>query len=183
MTGLAMLAEQIGVSERTLRRAVNEGTLRAVRPTPRTLEMSLAERDYARRKWSLLSTLRATLRTEPNVRLASLFGSIAADRDTAESDVDVLVDLSDDSLDRVIDLTLKLEEALGKTVDLVRLAEAESEPLLLARALESGRVLVVRDRRWPSLCRRVPGLLRFGLAEKDRRARAALDSIDRLLAA
>ncbi len=39
--------------------------------------MSLSEREYVRRSWRLLSTLRAALRTEQNVRFALLFGSVA----------------------------------------------------------------------------------------------------------
>ena len=77
MTTLDMLAHELGVSGRTLRRAVNEGTLRATRPSPRTLEIPLSERVYVRRHWTLLAKLRAFLRTERNVRFAMLFGSTA----------------------------------------------------------------------------------------------------------
>jgi predicted nucleotidyltransferase len=114
MNTLQLVAEQVGVSERTLRRALGEGTLHAVRPTPRTLEMSVSERDYARRKWPLLSELRAQLRTESNVRLALLFGSTAADRDTPGSDVDLLVHLRDPSFGRLLDLRAKLEAGVGR---------------------------------------------------------------------
>jgi predicted nucleotidyltransferase len=183
MTDLAVLAAQVGVSERTLRRAVNEGALRATRPSPRKLEFTLREREYARRSWPLLSAMRGALRTEPNKRLAVLFGSTAVGSYTPASDVDVLVDLSDDSLDRVIDLTSKLEAAVERPVDMVRLRNAERDPLFLAKILAQGRVLVDRERRWPRLSSREAGLWRRGLEEKDRRARAALDGIDRLLAA
>jgi AraC-like DNA-binding protein len=72
MTELKTLAEEVGVNERTLRRAVNEGTLQARRPTPRRLQISAAERQYIRRSWPLLADLRQALRTEHNVRLALL---------------------------------------------------------------------------------------------------------------
>jgi predicted nucleotidyltransferase len=183
MTELAMLAEQIGVSERTLRRAVNQGTLRATRLSPRRLEISPAEREYGRRLWPLISDLRGTVRTEPNIRLALLFGSTAVGTDTPKSDVDILVDLADDSLDRVVDLTLKLEAAVRRPVDIVRLKDAERDSLFLARAIAAGRVLVDRDRQWSRLSRRMVGLLNSGLVEKERRAHAALDGIDRMLAA
>jgi uncharacterized protein len=182
MTELGMLAEQIGVNERTLRRAVNEGTLRAVRPTPRTLRMSLAERDYVRRKWALLSNLKATLRTEPNVRFALLFGSMATGADTSESDVDVLVDLRDSSFVRVVDLATKLEQALGRHVDLVVLCEAEGEPAFLARVVAEGRVLVDRKDVWPRLHASEASLRRRGSRQEAKRLRAALAGIDRLLA-
>src|SRR5271165_1720836 len=99
MNGLVLLAEEVGVDERTLRRAVGLGTLRGNRSTPRKLELSLSEREYVRRSWGLISTLRAALRTEQNVRFALLFGSAAIGTDTSASDVDVLVDLGDASFE------------------------------------------------------------------------------------
>ncbi len=181
MTELALLAEQLGVSERTLRRAVGQGTLRAARQSPRTLVLPPQEREYARRSWPLIGALRRVLRTEQNKRLAILFGSTAVGGDTPTSDVDVLVDLTDDSLDRLADLTLKLEAATRRPVDAVRLRDAEHDPLFLANVMASGRVLVDRDGQWSRLSGREAGLRRGGLVEKDQRARAALDGIDRLL--
>src|ERR1022692_379391 len=161
MTELSILAEQLGVSERTLRRAVNEGTLRATRPSPRTLELSPPEREYTRRSWPLISALRRVLRTEPNKRLAVLFGSTAAGVDVLTSDVDVLVDLVDDSLDRLADLTLKLEAAVRRPVDMVRLQDAERDPLFLANVLARGRVLVDRADLWPRVSSREAALRRI----------------------
>lgn len=184
MTGLAILAEDVGVSERTLRRAVNQGTLRAARPTPRTLHLPLSERRYVRRSWSLLSALRAALRTEPNVRFALVFGSAATGTDTATSDVDVLVDLRDPSLERVVDLSSKLTAIIGRRVDLVRLqdAEAEADASFLAGLVAEGRVLVDRENLWHLLRAREASLRRRGRQQEVRRARAALAGIDRLLA-
>ena len=121
MTALANLAREVGVTERTLRRAVNEGALRANRPSPRKLELSLSEDLYVRSHWPLIAKLRATLRTERNVRFAMLFGSAARGEDTGRSDVDVIADLRDSSFDRVLDLAVDLEDALGKSVDVIRL--------------------------------------------------------------
>lgn len=182
MSGLALLAEQVGVSERTLRRAVNEGTLRAKRPTPRKLEMDLSEREYVRRQWSLLSKLRETLRTEPNVRFALLFGSMAAGTDTPESDVDVLVDLRDASFERLVDLGTKLKEILGRHIDLVELHEAQSDKSFLAHVVAGGRVLVDREDMWARLHGHEATLRRRASREESRRGRAALAGIDRLLA-
>src|ERR1700730_1235978 len=128
MTKLELLAGEVGVNERTLRRAISQGALRASRPTPRTLELALAERSYVRRSWPLLSALRAALRTEHNVRFALLFGSAATGADTSRSDVEVLVDLRDPSLERVVDLSTKLTEIMGRPVDVVRLQDAETDP-------------------------------------------------------
>lgn len=183
MNELRLLAEQVGVSERTLRRAVNQGTLRAKRSGPRTLELSLSERVYVRRSWSLISVLRAALRTEPNVRFALLFGSAARGTDTPGGDVDVLVDLRDSSLDRLIDVQEKLASAVDRHLDIVRLADAEAEPALLAEAVADGRVLVDRVGLWPTLCRRESRLRRRGGEREVQRAQDALAAIDRLLAA
>jgi len=182
MNALQLIAEDVGVSERTLRRAVNEGALRAVRRTPRTLEMSVSERDYVRRKWSLLAALRAQLRTEPNVRFVMLFGSMAGDRDTQNSDVDLLVELRDRDFERILDLGSKLEAGVGRQVDLVELRDAESDPAFLARIIGEGRVLVDRERRWPQLCAGEERLRKRGTRHEAARLRSALAGIDRLLA-
>lgn len=182
MTELALLAEDVGVSERTLRRAVNQGTLRAARRTPRTLELSLGERQYVRRSWSLLAALRAALRTEQNVRFALLFGSGARGTDTSSSDVDVLVDMRDAGLERVVDLSTKLAEVVGAPVDVLRLQDVEAQPAFHADVVAEGRVLVDRGEAWPHLRRSEPSLRRRGREDEARRARAAFASIDHLLA-
>jgi len=182
MTELALLAREVGVHERTLRRAIAEGSLRGVRPTPRTLDISLSEREYVRRSWTLLSALRGTLRTEHNVRFALLFGSVARGTSAPASDVDVLVALRDGRLERVVELSAKLTAATGRRVDVVRLEDAQSEPSFLADVIADGRVLVDREGLWPRLRTREPTLRRAGRRRRARRTEAALAGIDRLLA-
>jgi predicted nucleotidyltransferase len=181
MTELALLGWEVGVSERTLRRAVNQGALRAARPTPRTLDLPLAERRYIRRSWATLAALRAALRTEQNVRLAVLFGSAARGTDAPASDLDLLVDLRDSRLERVVDLSLKLTEIMGRRVDVVRREDAETEPSLLLDILADGRVLVDRDALWPRLLGREAQLLCDAHRRQTTRAQAALAGIDDLL--
>jgi predicted nucleotidyltransferase len=182
MTDLALLAREVGVHERTLRRAVAEGSLRAARPSPRTLDISLSEREYVRRSWKLLSALRAALRTEQNVRFALLFGSVARGTSAPGSDVDLVVSLRDPDLERVVELSAKLTAATGRRVDVVRLQDAESEPGFLADVIADGRVLVDRDGVWPRLRSRQQTLRRAGRLRKAHRTEAALAGIDRLLA-
>lgn len=182
MTELTHLADELGVHERTLRRAVEQGTLRGKRLSARTLELSLAERRYTRRAWPLLSALRGAFRTEQNVRFALLFGSAATGTDTASSDVDVLVDLRDDSLERVVDLGTKLTADVECQIDLVRLSDAERDPAFLAAALADGRVLVDREQLWPRLRRRETNVRRHGREQQRRRTRDALAGIDRVIA-
>jgi predicted nucleotidyltransferase len=181
MTELALLAREVGVHERTLRRAITEGSLRGVRPTPRSLDISLSEREYVRRSWKLLSALRAALRTEHNVRFALLFGSVARGTSAPGSDVDVLVSLRDADLERVVELSAKLTAAAGRRVDVVRLEDAESEPSFLADVIADGRVLVDRERVWPRLRSREPSLRRATRTAQAHRTDAALAGIDRLL--
>lgn len=182
MTDLTLLAREVGVHERTLRRAIAEGSLRGVRPTPRTLDISLSEREYVRRSWTLLSALKAALRTEHNVRFALLFGSAARGTSALGSDVDVLVSLRDPDLARVVELTSKLTAATGRRVDVVRLEDAQQEPSFLADVIADGRVLVDREGLWPRLRSRQPSLRRAARTTRARRTDAALAGIDRLLA-
>jgi predicted nucleotidyltransferase len=116
--------------------------------------MSVGESVYARRRWPLLARLRSALRTERNVCFAMLFGSAARGEDAEGSDIDVIVSLRDPSFARLSDLRLNLEEALGRTVDVVPLEEAEEAPTFLAMALKDGRVLAeffARYRAWIEL--------------------------------
>lgn len=182
MTELGLLAQQVGVHERTLRRAVNDGGLRARRRTPRTLELPLSERQYVRRSWHLMATLRGALRTRHNVRLALLFGSAARGTDGPTSDIDVLVVLRDPALEHVIDLGEHLTAASGRPVDVVRLGDAAADPTFFADMVKEGRVIVDRDRLWPGLRARERTLRRSGRHDLPRRAEAALAGIDQLLA-
>ena len=176
MSPLALLAEQVGVNERTLRRAVNEGTLRATRPSPRKLEVPIAELRYVRRSWSLIATLREALRTEPNVRFALLFGSAARGTDTPTSDLDLLVRLRDSSLDRTIDLATKLADITGRRVDVVRLEDAEAQPAFLADVVGHGRVLIDRDGSGLRLRKRRVSLNRRARAQRPDQLQTALAS-------
>jgi predicted nucleotidyltransferase len=54
-------------------------------------------------------------------RWLALFGSLARDEGRPQSDVDLLVDLDRHTFDRYMDLKLRLEDLLGRRVDLVLL--------------------------------------------------------------
>lgn len=53
------------------------------------------------------------------VRSLHLFGSVARDEASDQSDVDVLVDLDEPTFDRYFDVKFVLEDHLGTRVDLV----------------------------------------------------------------
>jgi predicted nucleotidyltransferase len=182
MTELELLANQIGTNERTLRRAYNEGTLRAERPTPRKLTLGTDEKQYLRRSWKLLAALRAALRTEQNVRFAFLFGSAARGDDSEGSDLDLIVEMRDPSLVRVVDLGMKLEGLLGRRVDVLTVEDAEAIPLLFAEALREGRVIVDREERWAKMQLRAEQAARRAHRHERARGRRALAGVDRLLA-
>jgi predicted nucleotidyltransferase len=172
------LADRIGADERTLRRAVEQGTLRVSRVSPRRLALSDAEDRYLRSHWGLLRRLRAVLRTEPNVRMAAVFGSLARGDGDADADLDLLVDLRDDSWHRMHRLRTRLERAVDRPVDLVVVGRvARDNPALLAEALADGRLIVDRDARWPSLKRRAPALRRAARA-RAAETRALVDELD-----
>ena len=148
-TSLTELADELDTTDRTLRRAVQQGLLHASRPSPRTLDLPIPERVYARRAWPLLSSLREALRTEPTVSMAVLFGSRARGDDHPLSDVDLLVRLrrGGDSHE----LAARLSESVGHDVQAVMLDDARQKPLLLAEIVQEGRVLVDRDGAWSAL--------------------------------
>jgi len=181
MNQLQMLADEVAVNERTLRRAANEGTIRVERPSARRLRISLAEKNYLRRRWQLLAALRAALRTEPNVSFALLFGSAARGDDGTRSDVDLIVQFRDSSLTRVLELEERLERAIERKVDVVSLEAAERNSGLLASAVGEGRVLVDRAGLWPALSAETAALERRARREDRRQTREAFAGIDRLL--
>lgn len=148
---LPTLAAALCADARTLRRAVARGTVRCRRPGPRQLALS-GELAYLHGHWPTLEALSRALRTEPNVRLAVLYGSVARGDDRQDSDVDLLVDLREDTGRAALGLMDRLDRGLGRPVDIARLRRVrETSPLLLLQALDEGRVLVDRDATWSVL--------------------------------
>jgi predicted nucleotidyltransferase len=180
MASLDLLAAELGVHGRTLRRAVEDGAIRATRVSPRRLKLSAAEESYVLHAWPLLGRLRALLRTERNVRLAVLFGSRARGDERPDSDVDLLVELDEDTVSRRMDVVSRLEAALGLPIQIVTVPAARRAPVLLADAIEDGRVLVDRDESWAALLRDYPAVSRAAAAEDEalrERAAAALAAL------
>jgi predicted nucleotidyltransferase len=179
MTELDLLAGELGVSGRTVRRAAARGLIRSRRASPYKPTISSRERRYVRSHWELLQRLVALLRTEHTVRLAVLFGSAARGEMHGASDVDLLVGLADGASGlRAVRLAVKLEGSLGLPVQIVTIPEAESSPLLLADVIRDGRVLIDRDRQWTKLLRRARHIEKAAGeqgAELDQAAWAALD--------
>lgn len=66
-----------------------------------------------------LASMRPELEERFSVRRIGLFGSWARGEAGPDSDVDILVELTDPTLDHYMDLKFHLEEELGRSVDLV----------------------------------------------------------------
>jgi len=162
MAELDLIAADLGVSGRTLRRAAARGTIRLSRPSRYKVVLAATERRYIRTHWPLIDQLTRTLRTEKNVRLAVLFGSAARGDDRFGSDVDLLVELADDGRGGLplARIELKLESLLERPVQLVTVPDAEASAALLSEAIADGRVLIDRDERWSQLKRREGALRR-----------------------
>lgn len=146
------LADEVGVSERTLRRGVGSELIRARRPSSRRLLLSEEEAAWVRLHWSLVGQLRGALRTEPNLDLVVLFGSAARGEDAAGvSDLDLLVGLRRPFPGALEALRLRLSRRLPAEVQLVPLDAVQRNPRLLSEVLRDGRPLVDREQSWSRL--------------------------------
>ena len=184
MLELAELADELGVDARTLRRVASDGTIRCERIGSRRQRVSEDERRYAAEHWPLLSALRRALRTEPNVRLAVVYGSVARGDDTHDSDLDLLVSLREDRADAAVKLAVRLERAVGREVDLARLNRIQdTAPLLLLKAIDEGRVALDRDSEWTRLKGRRSEIARRAHRVHEARRQRARTSVRELLAA
>lgn len=182
MVALTEAAHKLGADERTLRRAVATGTVRCHERSPRRRQLDDDELAYLSAHWDLLSDLRRALRTEPNVRLAVLYGSVARGDDREDSDADVLVSFAEDRADARIALAVRLERALGRDVDVARLNRVDrSAPLLLLQALDEGRVVLDRDDEWPSVQTRRSEIARRAERDHAARCRRAREAVRQLL--
>jgi predicted nucleotidyltransferase len=171
LSDLPLLASRIGADERTLRRAVSDGTIHCRRPSPRAVEISEEERAYLTERWSLLASLRAATRTEPNVRLLVLFGSLARGDEHKGSDVDLLVGLADPARGSAR-LESRIRMITGRVAQVFDYDDlAGGAPMMLAEIVRDGRVIVDRDKVWTRLQHRRPSIERE--ARRARRARRA----------
>ena len=125
--------------------------MRANRPSPRKIQIGPDERVYLRSHWQILSRLREALRTEPSVRAAVLFGSVARGDSQDDSDLDLLVDFKDNAPGTWLDVRRRLEDATGRQIQFVPVDSAKRSPLLLSEILIDGRPLVDREELWTSL--------------------------------
>lgn len=99
--------------------------------------------EFPMKTQNVVRTIMQTL-TDPDIRLAILFGSQASGRTHAGSDADVAVALDGEmSPVRRGELSARLSEALGCEVDVADVRKARGE--LLAQMVLGGEVAVKRD--------------------------------------
>lgn len=172
---MGRIAAQLGVSARTVRRAVSQGTVRVG-----ARDLSPAEEDYLLRSRSLLAALRRALRTEPGLDAAILFGSRARGDDADGSDIDLAVRFRHPDGGAGPRLADRLERRVGRPVQVIDLADAErGSAVLLSEIVRDGRPLVDRNGEWAALSGRRQEIEEHALADDDRsaaRARAALSA-------
>ena len=178
------MARDIGVPERTLRRAVQRGTVRCRRQGVRQLVLAVNEQAYLRENWETISAVTEVLRTERNVRLAVLFGSVARGHAGEDSDVDVLVDLAEERPLYLSHLAVRLTRALGRDVDVLSLAHVrEHDPALLGDILHDGRPVIDRDGSWPALIATREDVERATVIARAERHRRAARAVAQLIGA
>lgn len=91
--------------------------------------------------------------TQPDIRLAILFGSLVAGKARAESDLDLAVDAGRClTADEKIALISELAESTGRPIDLVDI-HAAGEPLL-GQVLKHGKRIFGSDTHYGNLIRR-----------------------------
>jgi predicted nucleotidyltransferase len=140
------------------------------------------ERDYLRAHWDLLSDVRRALRTERQVRLAVLYGSLARGEEDRDSDFDLLVSLAGEEQGEARELASRLGRVTDRSVDIALLDRVEAAaPLLLDRVLDEGRVLVDRDELWAGLQNRRRAIRVRSLRAHRRQMASAAEAIEELI--
>jgi predicted nucleotidyltransferase len=174
---LGHTADELGCSERTLRRYIGASLLRGRRVATRGIELSMEEADYLRNHWALLHALKGALRTERDIRLAVLFGSTALGEDQPDSDVDLLIGHRRSGSRPLAGVRSRLRHTLDKPVHLVSLEQARDAPSLLADVLKEGRPLVDRDGLWSHLNTEADDILARATKENRDVAANALNAV------
>ena len=154
MTSLHRLALEIGVSERTLRRALRSELIRGGWSTPHRLSLPPGEPGYVSRSWDLLDALRRKLRPMHDVRLAVLFGPRAVDSRDDRGALQVLAAHDSRSGRRTDVIASRLAEAADRQVVVLSLDDPRADAALLLEVLRDGRVLLDRHLAWTRLKRR-----------------------------
>lgn len=161
---------------------MQRGTVRAHRPGPRQIELAAGEDEYLREHWGLIAAVTDALRTERNVRLAVLFGSLARGDADENSDVDLLVWFAEERPLCKAQLAARLARTLRRDVNVLSLDHVRvREPVLLEAILREGRPVIDRDRSWPALRADRAAVERAAIRARAVRHRRAGQAVARLV--
>jgi len=156
--------------------------VRCHRPGLRQFELTADERAYLRENWEIISAVTEALRTERNVRLAVLFGSVARGHAGESSDVDLLVSLAQERPMYLSHLAARLTRALRRDVEVLSLKHVRAhDPALFVAILRDGRPVVDRDDSWPALVAERPVVERAAAKARAERHRRAAHAVAQLI--
>ena len=100
--------------------------------------------------------------------------------DRSDSDVDLIVAFAEPSVHALSLLSARLEEELGRPVQVVLLESVKESPTLLADVLRDGRALADRSGVWPRLKRREAQVRASAEAENARAANELVAAFEEL---
>ncbi|WP_195999528.1 nucleotidyltransferase domain-containing protein [Clostridium sp. 1001271B_151109_B4] len=111
-----------------------------------------------------------------NIENVIIFGSLTKDDFNEESDVDIAIigeNKISDSVD--LNLTLELEDFLGRSIDLIDINDEEIENIIKIEALNSDMV-IIKDKRYEETYNYYDKLFRENIEFWNRLDRVVLDS-------
>lgn len=111
-----------------------------------------------------------------NIENVIIFGSLTKDDFNEESDIDIAIigeNKISDSVD--LNLTLELEDFLGRSIDLIDINDEEIENIIKIEALNSDMV-IIKDKRYEETYNYYDNLFRENIEFWNRLDRVVLDS-------
>lgn len=111
-----------------------------------------------------------------NIENVIIFGSLTKDDFNEESDIDIAI-IGDNKISDTVDLnlTLELEDFLGRSIDLIDINDEEIENIIKIEALNSDMV-IIKDRIYEETYNYYDNLFRENIEFWNRLDRVVLDS-------
>ena len=111
-----------------------------------------------------------------NIENVIIFGSLTKDDFNEESDIDIAI-IGENKISDTVDLnlTLELEEFLGRSIDLIDINDEEIENIIKIEALNSDMV-IIKDRIYEETYNYYDNLFRENIEFWNRLDRVVLDS-------
>ena len=111
-----------------------------------------------------------------NIRNVIIFGSLTKDEFNEESDIDIAI-IGENKISDTVDLnlTLELEDFLGRSIDLIDINDEEIENIIKIEALNSDMV-IIKDRIYEETYNYYDNLFRENIEFWNRLDRVVLDS-------